>query len=149
MSSDCNRVHMYQVWCCKLTPFSFYSADKQTDKQTDATEHPTHAGGYAGVGNLLTAISWQSSSIINVTYATFFIPTVLVNISSYLFTVCSKAGSVYRTAVISCSITSRQSPLPPYPVTFPLPRLLVYLLVSFTVPFSLSYLLHQFSYFPI
>jgi len=25
--------------------------DKQTDKQTDASERPTHVGGYAGVGN--------------------------------------------------------------------------------------------------
>jgi len=24
---------------------------RHTDKQTDATERPTHAGGYAGVGN--------------------------------------------------------------------------------------------------
>jgi len=27
------------------------SADKQTITQTDATERPTHAGDYAGVGN--------------------------------------------------------------------------------------------------
>jgi len=25
--------------------------NRQTDRQTDATERPTHAGGYAGVGN--------------------------------------------------------------------------------------------------
>ena len=30
---------------------AFKSADKLADKQTDATECPTHAGGYAGVGN--------------------------------------------------------------------------------------------------
>ena len=47
----------YRPTCTKFSVdsssrFSFQRADKQTDKQTDATERYTHAGTYtAGVGN--------------------------------------------------------------------------------------------------
>jgi len=47
----------YGVLCTKFGDDSssrFYfraRTNRQTDKHTDATERPNHAGGYAGVGN--------------------------------------------------------------------------------------------------
>jgi len=53
MPSDCYRV--IRVPSLVLTAQAFFLLEH---RQTDTTEHHTHAGGYAGVGNYCWAIWW-------------------------------------------------------------------------------------------
>jgi len=48
MPSACYRVYIYQFG---VDSESGFPVRAQTNRQTDVTECPTNAGGYAGVGN--------------------------------------------------------------------------------------------------
>jgi len=48
MPSDYYSVYVYEVCVDSSSRFPFRA---QTNRQTDATECPTHAGSYVGVGN--------------------------------------------------------------------------------------------------
>jgi len=50
MPSDCYRVYVYQSLVLTAQAVLLLEC-RQTNRQTDATECSTHAGGYAGVGN--------------------------------------------------------------------------------------------------
>ena len=49
MPSSCHGRYVYRLWGWQPNPFPF---SVHTNRQTDATERPTHAGGYiSGMGN--------------------------------------------------------------------------------------------------
>jgi len=40
--SNCSALHIYQVWCWQLKPFSFYSMDTHTETQKSHRCHWSH-----------------------------------------------------------------------------------------------------------